>query len=188
MQGIVTPCCQRAIHINQILHAADLRAKNDLVRAQAKFLRQVGGIERAHHHRFHSYLTRILGLVEPRIFVHHAGEQSLVERSPVHSNAHRLLIFHRDFDHGAEIRVAGASNAGVAGINAVLSQIAGALGIFRQQDVPVVVKVANDGHAHALLVEFLDDPRDGGGSLVVVDGDPHQFRSGAGESRNLLDG
>ncbi len=54
--------------------------------------------------------------------------------------------------------------------------------------MPVVVEVADDGHAHALLVEFLDDAGNGGGSFFVIDGDAHQFRPGAGQSGTLLDG
>ena len=116
------------------------------------------------------------------------GQQGLVERAPVHADAHRLLILHRDFDHGAEIRIAGLADAGVAGIDAVLRQIAGALGILGEQNVAVVVEVADDGHAHALLVELLDNARNGGGSLFVVDGDAHQLRAGSSQGGTLLDG
>ena len=78
------------------------------------------------------------------------GEQRLVERSPVHADAHRLLVLDRNLDHGAEIVVVLASDADVAGIDAVLGQRPGALGILLQQDVSVVVEVADDGDAHAL--------------------------------------
>src|SRR5208337_2274882 len=103
-------------------------------------------------------------------------------------DAHRLVILHRDFDHGAEIRVSGFSNAGVAGIDAVLGQVAGALGIPGEQNMSVVVEVADDGHAHALLIKLLDNVGHGGSSLVVVDRDPHQFGAGPGQSGDLLDG
>ena len=188
MQRIFAACGQRAIDINQILHAADLRAENDLVGAQAELLRQLRRIQRAHHHGFHGDFAGVFGLVEPRILVHHAGQQRLVERSPVHADAHRLFILHRDFDHGAEIGVARTSNAGVAGIDAVLGQIARALGILGQQQMPVVVEVADDGHADALLVELLDDVGNGRRSLVIVHGNAYQFRSGAGQRRHLLHG
>ncbi len=144
--------------------------------------------ERAYHHRFHGHFAGVFRLFKAGILVHHAGEQHLVERSPVHADAHRLLILHRDFDHGAEVGVAGLSNAGVAGIDAVLGQIARALGIFRQQNVTVVVEVADDGDADALLIELFDDVGNGGGSLVVVHGDAYQFGTGAGEGCYLLDG
>ena len=188
MQRIAAARRQRAVNVDQILYAADLRAQNDLVRPQPELFGQLRRIQRAHHHRFHGHFARVFRIGEARILVHHAGQQHLVERSPVHADAHRLLILHRDFDHGAEIRVAGLADAGVAGIDAVLGQIARALGILRQQNVPVVVEVADDGHADALLVELLDDVGNGCGRLVIVHGDAHQFRPGAGQCRDLLHG
>ena len=45
----------------------------------------------------------------------------------------------------------------VAGIDAVLGQRPRALRILLQQEVAVVVEVADDRNAHAVLVELLDD-------------------------------
>ena len=42
----------------------------------------------------------------------------------------------------------------------------------------VVVEVADDGHAHAELVQGLDDLGHRGGGLVGVDGDAHQLGAG----------
>jgi hypothetical protein len=97
-------------------------------------------------------------------------------------------VLHGNFDHGAEIRVAFGADAGVAGIDAVLGQIARALGILGEQNVPVVVEVTDDGDAHALFVEFLDDARDCRGRLFVVDRDTNQFRAGTGQRGALLRG
>ena len=44
------------------------------------------------------------------------------------------------------------------------------------------------GTLHALLVELLDDGRDGGGGFFVVDRDANQFGARAGQSCDLLDG
>ena len=129
-----------------------------------------------------------LGSGEQGILVHHAGEQGAVERAPVHADAHRLLILDGDFDHGAEVVVVLAADADVAGIDAVLGERARALGILLQQQMAVVVEVADDRDADALLVEFVDDGRDGGGGFFVVDGDADQFGAGPGEGGDLLDG
>ena len=112
----------------------------------------------------------------------------MIERAPVHADANRLLILDRDFDHGAEVGVVLAADADVAGIDAVLGQGAGALGIFLEQLMSVVMEVADDGDADALFVELLDDGRDRGGGFFVVDRDPNQFGAGAGQRRDLLDG
>ena len=61
-------------------------------------------------------------------------------------------------------------------------------GYLREQNVAVVVEVADDGHADALLVELLDDVRNGRGCLFVVYSYANEFRSGAGQSGALLHG
>ena len=99
-----------------------------------------------------------------------------------------LLVLDGNLDHGAEVVVVAAAHADVAGIDAVLGQGAGALGVLLQQDVSVVVKVANDGDGNPELIELLDNARDGGSGSVIVHRDAHQFRSGAGQGRSLLDG
>ena len=93
-----------------------------------------------------------------------------------------------DFDHGAEVVVVLASDAGVAGIDAVLGEAFGATGIFGEQEVSVVVEVSDDGRAEALFGEALDDVGNGFGGVIIVDGDADDFASGAGESGDLLYG
>ena len=44
------------------------------------------------------------------------------------------------------------------------------------------------GTLHALLVELLDDGRDGGSGFFVVDRDANQFGAGPRQRRDLLDG
>ena len=105
VQGIIAARSQRAININQVLHSADFGAQNDLIAAQSVFLRQAGGIQRAHHHGFHGHFARVFRLSQQRILVHHARQQRLVERSPVHADTNRLLVLDRDLDHGAEVVV-----------------------------------------------------------------------------------
>ena len=63
----------------------------------------------------------------------------------------------------------------VARIDAVLGQRSRALGILLQQNVTVVVEVADDGHGNAEPVEAVDDERHSLGGLVIVDGDAHQL-------------
>src|ERR1700733_13628351 len=51
----------------------------------------------------------------------------------------------------------------------------------------VVVKVADDRHANALLLQPFDNVRDGLGRIVIIDGDAHNFTSRTGECSYLLD-
>ena len=57
-----------------------------------------------------------------------------------------------------------------------------------QQQMAVIVEVADDGHTQPALVEALDDMRNRRGGFVVVDRDAHDLRAGQSERRSLLDG
>src|ERR1700676_1041027 len=50
----------------------------------------------------------------------------------------------------------------------------------------VVVKVASNWYADALLVEFLDDVGNGRSGLVIVHSDANEFGPGAGQRSHLL--
>ena len=99
------------------------------------------------------------GLGQLGVLVHHAGEQRLIERAPVDADADGLLILDGALDHGAEVVVVLAADGGVAGVDAVLGESARGGGIFLEQEVAVVVEVADDGDAEAALVEAFNDVR-----------------------------
>ena len=94
----------------------------------------------------------------------------------------------RDLDHGAEVVVVLAADGAVAGVDAVLGEGFGAVGIFGEELVAVVVEVADDGRVPPLGLDAIDDVGDGFGGVVVVDGDADELRAGAGEGGDLLDG
>ncbi len=122
------------------------------------------------------------------VLVHHARQQRLIERAPVDADAHRLVILDRALHHGAEVVVVFAADRNVAGIDAVLGQRARRGGIFLEQDVAVVVKIADDRHAQAALLETFNDVRNGGRSVFVVHRDANELRAGKGQRRNLFNG
>ena len=68
----------------------------------------------------------------------------------------------------------------VAGIDAVLGEGAGAVGILLEEDVAVVMEVADDGDADAEFVEGVDDFGDGLGGGFGVDGDADKLGAGLG--------
>jgi hypothetical protein len=47
------------------------------------------------------------------------------------------------------------------------------------------MEIADQGRGDAALAQAVADMRHGGGGFVAVDRDPHQFRAGAGEGRDL---
>ena len=94
----------------------------------------------------------------------------------------------RDLDHGAEVVVVLAADADIAGIDAVLGEGARARGILLEQEMAVVVEVADDGDRDAAAVEQIENAGNGFGGGVVVDRDPHQFGAGARQRFDLLRG
>ena len=93
-----------------------------------------------------------------------------------------------DFDHGAEVVVVLAADGDVAGIDAVLGERLRRCRIFVQQEVAVVVEVADDGGVPAFGADAFDDVGNGFGGVIVVDGDADQLGAGASQGGDLLDG
>jgi len=93
-----------------------------------------------------------------------------------------------NFDHRAEVVVVFATYRAVAGVDAVLGKSFGGVRVFREQEVAVVVEVADDGRGPALGVNPFDDIGNGFGGLVVVDRDSDELGAGAGEGGDLLHG
>ena len=92
------------------------------------------------------------------------------------------------FDHGAEVVIILAADGAVAGIDAVFGESFGAVGIFGEELVAVVVKVADDGRGPAFGADAFDDVGNGFGGVVVVNGDTNELGAGASEGGDLLDG
>src|SRR5579885_2851145 len=93
VQRVVAARGERAVDVDQILHAADFRAEDNLVGTQAVFFGECGGVQRTYNHGFHGDFAGVFGLGKKGILVHHPGEQRAVERAPVHADADRFLIF-----------------------------------------------------------------------------------------------
>ncbi len=149
---------------------------------------ELGRAQRALHHGFHHHVARILRFGELGVLVHQPREQLLIERAPVDADAHRLVVLDGNFDHGAEVVVVLLADGDVAGIDAVLGQRRRAGRVLLQQDVSVVVEVADDGHGYAKLGQAVDDVRHGFRRGIIVDGHADQFRAGAGQRHALADG
>ncbi len=66
------------------------------------------------------------------------------------------------------------------GLMRYLARSLGAAGIFGEQEMSVVMEVADDRYAQALFVESFNDMRDGFGGVIIVDGDADDFAAGAG--------
>src|SRR5712692_1461756 len=114
-----------------------------------------------------------------RIGIHHLGEEILVEAAPVDTDADGLAIVDGDFHDGAEVLVVMLA-AHIARIDAVLGQRPGAGGVLGEQDVAVVVEVADDRRLH-----LTDDLGDGARGLFIVDRHAHEFAAGGVQRLDL---
>ena len=188
MERVVAARGQFAVDVDEVANSRDFRRQDDLVAAKAVALGGGRIIKCRHHHRFHHHVAGFERLRELRVVVHHLRQQRLIERTPVDADADGLLVLDGNFDHSPEVVVILAADGTVTGIDSVLGERFGAVGIFGQELVAVVVEVADDGRVPALGADTLDDVRDGGGSFVVVDGDADKLGAGAGECGDLLNG
>jgi hypothetical protein len=189
VQRIVAERRQLAVHAHQVLHAADLAREDDAVVRQPARLGEGGGAHGAFRHRVHHHFLGVLAhrFGKERVGVHHLREQRLVQRAPVHPDAHRLAELDGALDDGPEVLVV-ALGAHVAGVDAVLGQRPCGVGILGQQLVAVVVKVAHDGHVHAAGVQELHDVRHRPRGLVVVHRNAHDLAAGAPQGGHLPHG
>ena len=147
-----------------------------------------GGIQRGAAHGLEHHVARGRGIGAFRVLVHQAREQRLVERAPVDADADGLVVLDGALDHGAEIVVVFAADGDVAGIDAVLGERLRTGGVLLQQQMAVVVEVADDGRVDATLRKAFDDVRYGLGGFVVVNRDADQLGAGFDELGDLLDG
>ena len=188
VERVIAAGGEHLVDVDEVADAGDFAADDDLVVAEAVMFGGGGGIEGAAAHGFEHHVARWCGIGALRVFVHEAGEESLVEGTPVDADADGLLIFDGALDHGAEIVIVFAADGDVAGIDAVLGEVLRAGGIPFEELMAVVVEVADDGNVDTAFGEAFDDVRDGFRGGVVVDGDADELGAGFDELGDLLDG
>jgi hypothetical protein len=100
---------------------------------------------------------------------------------------HRPVVFDRRFDHGPEIVVGFAADIHIAGINAIFRERAGAVRVFAQEQVAVVMEVADNRDTNAEFVQCFGELRDGARGVIRVDGDTDDLRPGLCQRDDLID-
>ena len=145
MQRLVGLARQIAINVDEIARTRNFAGNDDLILAQAAFNGQFGGFDGREHHALVDDFFGSLAEILVGVLLHLAHDQFLIERAAIHADAHGLAVVARHFADGGELFVAALAVAHVAGIDAVLVEGAGAIGIFGEQHVAVVVEIADDG-------------------------------------------
>ena len=97
-----------------------------------------------------------------------------------------LPILDRGFNHGAEVVVVLLADVDVAGIDPVLGQAPRACRILLQQQMAVVVEVADDGHVNAVHVQRVDNFGNCRRRGFGVDGDTHQLGASLRQRHDLI--
>ena len=188
MKRIVGARRDHAIDRDEVLHRRDLGRQDDAVAGKPDLL----GARRRQQRRLDHRLAHHRAGVDRRgargVLVHQMGQQFLVERAPVGADPHRLAMPDRHFDDLRELPVALVLEADIAGIDPVFVERLGAGGMLGEQFVADIVEVADQRDRHAHPREPVADMRHGGGGLVAVDRDAHEFGAGAGERGDLARG
>ena len=187
MQRVIATRSKFSVAVKQVLHLRDLGGDDDAVVRQAGLFRERCRPQRTLDHRFHIRMFSIQRFSARGVLVHHRREQVLIERAPVHADPHGLVAIDCDLNDRPEVFVP-AFTSDVARVDSVLCQRLRTSRILCEQEVPVVMKVADDGSGDPAI----GDPRyqfgEGLGGVVVVDGDPHELGASACQGNHLIGG
>ena len=187
MQWIVATAGQFGIDRHHVLHVRHLGRQHDAVARQADAFGLLRTLDGGSDQRLTHHGLGIPRVGAFRVGVHQPGQHGLVQRAPVHADAHRLVILAGRLDHGAVVVVAPRTGTDVAGVDPVLGQGSRAFGKIVQQLVAVVVEVAHQRHLAAHAIELFADGGDFGCGGRGIDGDADQLGAGLGQ-RTGLDG
>ena len=158
VQRVVAPIRQPGVDLDQVLDAGHLGRQDDAIVPEPRLLGEPGRAQRRLDHRLDHHLAAVLRIGQGRVRIHHLGQQLLVERPPVDADADRDVVGDRDLDDLRELLVA-PLRADVAGVDPVLGEGRGGLGVLREQQMPVVVEVPDQGNADPERVELGADHR-----------------------------
>ena len=121
VERVVAAGGEQAIDVDEVAHAADLGADDDLVVTEAGLLGQLGRAQRRLEHRLDHHVARVARFRETGVLVHELGQHGLVERAPVDPDPDRLVVVDRHLDDRREVLVM-ALRADVARVDPVLRQ------------------------------------------------------------------
>ena len=184
VERIVAAARELAVDRHEVGHAADLRADDDAVVAQAGRLGELGRAQGGLQHRLDRHVARVERVGPSGVLVHQGRQEVLVERAPVHPDADGPVVFEGDPDDRDEVLVV-PLRADVARVDPVLRERGRRVRVLGQELVAVVVEVPDERDADPEVVELAPDRRDGARRGVVVDRHAHELAAGVRERRDL---
>ena len=174
-----------AINADQIARTRNLAGNDDLVFAQAAVKGEFSRLERGKNHAFVDDVFGSAAEIAVGVFLHLLHDEFLIERAAVDADADGLAVVDGHFADGGELLVAARACADVAGIDAIFIEGFRAFGIFREQDVAVVMKIADQRRVAAGVEDALFNFGDGCGGFGNVYSDANEFRAGFAPVRDI---
>ena len=188
MEGLLRPAGEIAVDGDELVRARDLARDDDLVLVEPAFERELRGLESREDHALGDDLVGRLPEGPVRILLHLAHDEFLVQGAAVHADPHGAPDVPRDGADRRELLVALSAAPDVPGVDPILVEGLGHLGVFRQEDVAVVVEVADERDVAACgqeaPLDFGNRPR----GLVDVHGHAHEVRARLRELEGLRHG
>ncbi len=188
MQRLLGFAREVAINFNEILRLGNFAGNNNLIAAQSALQRQLRGFDRREHHAIIDDLFGVETQIAVGIFLHLAHHQFLIERPAIDANAYRLAVVDGNVADRRELLVTPRARAHVSGIDAVFIERPRAIRIFCEQDVPVVMKIANDRRNTSGIAQPRNNFRHRRGRFRHVHRNAHQLRPGFGQFLTLRHG
>ena len=178
MQRLLSFAREIAIDGDEVARAGSFAGNNNLIVAQTGFESELCRLQGGEDHA----LVDFVG-----VLLHFGHDELLIERAAIDADADGFSIVHRDFADRGKLFIAALACPNVAGIDAVFVERFGAVGIFGEKNVAVVMEVADDGDFAAGGEQALLDFGNGGCGFRDVDGPANDFGAGFGEFERLLE-
>ena len=129
---------------NQVVRPRHFAGNDDLVGPETGLEREFRRLERGHHHALVDDLLGGETEVPVGVLLHLAHDEVLVERPAIDADAHRLPVADRGPADRRELLVTPLAGPDVPWVDPVLVESLGALRVLRQEDVAVVMEIADE--------------------------------------------
>ena len=186
MKGLIGAPRELAVDDDEIAWPRRFAGDDDLILPQTAFDRERRRLDGREHHAFVDDFLGRPAEIAIRVLLHLRDDELLVERAAVDPDAHRLRVVDGDLANGRELLVASLSRPDVARVDSIFIERARAVRVSRQQQVTVVMEVADERSGAAGLEHPLFDLGNRSGRIRQVDGHTHELGSGFGELDALL--
>jgi hypothetical protein len=148
-----------------------------LILPHAGFERERSGLDRRNQHAFVQNLLRAVTQIAIGVLLHLVEHELLIERAAVDADAHRFVVVDRHLADSRKTLVTPCPRPDVARVDAVFVERRRAVRVPAQEQMTVVMEVADERRIASRVDHAPLDRRDCGRGFLGVDGDANQLRS-----------